>query len=63
MDELNCPFCGNSVEIWDTAFGTVNVVECKACQTRFVFPWHRHGEELYKFWNGREKKDANRDHR
>lgn len=53
VDELTCPFCDAPVKVWDTAFGVVSVVECKTCQTRFVFPWHRRGKELFDFWNRR----------
>ena len=27
-----CPFCGGEVTLWNHAFGTVKVVECKAGQ-------------------------------
>ena len=48
-----CPFCGGKVEVWDTGFGVVSVVECKTCQTRFVFPYSRKGKDLFDFWNRR----------
>ena len=48
-----CPFCGGRVTPWETDFGVVSVVECKGCQTRFVFPWNRKGAELFEFWNKR----------
>lgn len=51
--ELICPFCKAPVKVWETAFGVVSVVECKTCQSRFVFPWHRKGKELFDFWNRR----------
>ena len=54
MDEMRgCPFCGGPVEVWDTSFGVVSVVECKACHVRFVLPWFRKGTELFEFWNKR----------
>ena len=53
MEKMKCPFCGAPVKVWDTSFGVVSVVECKTCQTRFVFPWHRKGKDLFDFWNRR----------
>lgn len=49
-----CPFCGNSVELWETGFGVVKVIECKTCNVRFVFPWHKDTKkELTDAWNRR----------
>lgn len=48
-----CPFCGGTVTVWDTGFGVVRVIECSHCKTRFVFPWNRTGDDLFKFWNAR----------
>lgn len=54
MSELKpCVFCGGDVEIWETGFGVVSVIECRHCKTRFVFPWNRNGNELFEFWNRR----------
>lgn len=54
VEEMSgCPFCGGKVEVWNTSYGVVSVVECKTCQTRFVFPWSRKGKELFDFWNRR----------
>ena len=54
MDELRpCPFCDGPVRVWDTGTGVVSVIECPACQVRFVFPWHRTGKDLFDFWNRR----------
>ena len=55
MEEMKCPFCDAPVEVWNTGFGVVSVVECKTCQTRFVFPWNRKGKDLFDFWNRRAK--------
>ena len=49
---LPCPFCGGNVEVWDTEFGTVKVLECKNCETRFIFPWNKEISE----WNKRAYK-------
>ena len=46
---LPCPFCGGEVTLWDYKFGTVKVFECKACRTRFIFPWDKDVSE----WNKR----------
>lgn len=57
MTELKpCPFCGNEVEIWDTGYGVVKVIECKCCNIRFVFPWNKAEtmRELAYIWNRRE---------
>lgn len=48
-----CPFCGGGVDVWDTEYGVICVIECANCKTRFVFPWTRKGTELFKFWNRR----------
>ena len=54
MDDLKpCPFCGGKVTPWVTGFGVVSVVECKACRTRFLFPYHRKCTDLFEFWNRR----------
>ncbi len=58
MKELKpCPFCGESVEPWETGYGVVQVVECKSCKTRFVFPYTRKGHEILEFWNKRAQED------
>ena len=44
-----CPFCGGEVTLWNYEFGTVKVFECKACRTRFIFPWNKDLSE----WNKR----------
>lgn len=44
-----CPFCGGEVTLWNYEFGTVKVFECKACRTRFIFPWDKDISE----WNKR----------
>ena len=46
---LPCPFCGGEVTLWNYEFGTVKVFECKACRTRFIFPWDKDVSE----WNQR----------
>ena len=52
---LPCPFCGGEVTLWNYEFGTVKVFECKACRTRFIFPFDKDVSE----WNRRaEQKTA-----
>ena len=46
---LPCPLCGGEVTLWNYEFGTVKVFECKACRTRFIFPWDKDVSE----WNKR----------
>ena len=46
---LPCPLCGGEVILWNYEFGTVKVFECKACRTRFIFPWDKDVSE----WNHR----------
>ena len=46
---LPCPLCGGEVTLWNYEFGTVKVFECKACRTRFIFPWDKDVSE----WNRR----------
>ena len=46
---LPCPFCGGEVTLWNYEFGTVKVFECKACRTRFIFPFDKDVSE----WNRR----------
>ena len=46
---LPCPFCGGEVILWNYEFGMVKVLECKACRTRFIFPWDKDVSE----WNHR----------
>ena len=55
MDEsCRCPFCGAKVERWDVeGFGVVQVVECKGCNVRFVFPW---GDDIVEHFNRRAGK-------
>ena len=40
MNELKpCPFCGKEVKEWENSNPTVvNVIECKHCKVKFVFP-------------------------
>ena len=51
---LPCPFCGGEVTLWNYEFGTVKVFECKACRTRFLFPWDKEISE----WNHRYRIEA-----
>ncbi len=53
---LPCPFCGGEITLWDYKFGTVKVFECKACRTRFLFPWDKDISE----WNNRVSEDEKR---
>ena len=46
---LPCPLCGGEVTLWNYEFGTVKVFECKACRTRFIFPFDKDVSE----WNRR----------
>lgn len=48
-----CPFCGREVRTWYTEFGVVNIIECKNCTVRFIFPWYKAGAELAEAWNKR----------
>lgn len=56
-----CPFCGNSVVVWETGYGVVKVLECKTCDILFVFPWSKAetGKDLADLWNRRtmDRKD------
>ena len=38
---LPCPLCGGEVTLWNYEFGTIKVFECKACRTRFIFPFDK----------------------
>ena len=49
-----CPFCGETVELWDTNSAVVKVIECKRCKIRFVFSWDKNSNELFQAWNRRE---------
>ena len=42
--------------MWNYEFGTVKVFECKACRTRFIFPWDKDISE----WNNRVSEDEKR---
>ena len=53
---LPCPFCGGEITLWNYEFGTVKVFECKACRTRFLFPWDKDISE----WNKRVSEDEKR---
>lgn len=53
---LPCPFCGGEITLWNYEFGTVKVFECKACRTRFIFPWDKDISE----WNKRVSEDEKR---
>ena len=46
---LPCPLCGGEVTLWNYEFGTIKVFECKACRTRFIFPFDKDVSE----WNRR----------
>lgn len=48
-----CPFCGGSVELWNTGFGIVKIIECKTCHIKFVFQWNKTGADLYEAWKRR----------
>lgn len=54
-----CPFCGGEVTAWQSeGFGIVRVIECRECQTRFIFPWNQAetGYDLLQKWNRRADK-------
>ena len=57
MENLKpCPFCGGAVTPWETReHGVVQVIECKSCRVRYVFPYDRTGNDLYNFWNTRKE--------
>ena len=49
-----CPLCGGGVVKWESGYGSVQVLQCENCLTRFVLPAKCYNPvELAKQWNRR----------
>ena len=50
-----CPFCGGEITKMAVSHGTVGVVFCSQCRTKFVLPWNECEtvNDMYEAWNRR----------
>lgn len=55
-NDLACPFCSKPVDMWNTGYGVVRVLECKKCKVRFVMPWNATNEKIRKMFEPKERR-------
>ena len=56
-----CPFCGGAIGIMHCSWGTVGVITCGNCRTKFVIPWNEAEtpKDLIEAWNRRANDGTN----